>query len=127
MIMVLSTIGISCVLMVLWEALELGLGNVLSTGWCAFLSFGPTICYIIVCFKASQKTQLIWATILTVVYSIVMILMTVSILVASGDCPLNLTVFFLVFLAGIHVLAAVLHWDWITLFCGLIYWVGMCL
>ena len=148
MIMCLSTVGISCTLMVLWEALELGLGSVLSTEWCAFLSFGPTILYIIVCFKASQKTQLFWAHILTgkfyikprytmvdnyryiktpkVVYAIVMILMTVSIMISSGECPLNLTVFFLLFLAGIHILAAILHWDWVTLFCGIIYWVGMC-
>lgn len=125
MILVLSTVGISCTIMVIWEALELGLGDVLGSEGCAALIFGPVIIYMIICFKGKQKSQLFWAQILTVVYAIVMVLLTVSIFAAAGECPMNLTAFFLIFLAGIHILAAVLHWDFGTLICGLIYWVAI--
>jgi hypothetical protein len=104
MILSLSTVGISCTIMVLWEALEIGLGSTIGSSWCAVLIFGPVILFILICFKTKQKTQLMWAQILTVFFSIVMILLTVSILVSAGDCPLNLTVFFLMFLAMIHIL-----------------------
>ena len=125
MILVLSTVGISCTIMVIWEALELGLGDVLGTAGCAALIFGPVIIYMIICFKGKQKSQIFWAQILTVFYAIVMVLLTVSIFAAGGECPMNLTAFFLIFLAFIHVLAALLHWDWGTLLCGIIYWVAI--
>jgi len=125
LILVLSTVGVSCTMMVIWEALELGLGDTIGQDGSAALIFLPIVGYIIVCFKGSQKAQLLWAKIFTVFYAIVMVLLTVSIFVAAGECPMNLTAFFLMFLAGIHVVAAVLHWDWPTLFCGIIYWVAI--
>jgi len=45
---------IATVLMVLWEALELGLDGQLNSGTCAAIIFLPVIVYIIICFKSSS-------------------------------------------------------------------------
>ena len=68
---------------------------------------------------------MIWVNVLTVLYAIIMVLLSVAILVGGGNCPINLTVVFLTFMVLIHVLAAILHWDFGTLICGLIYWIGI--
>ena len=54
-----------------------------------------------------------------------MVLLSVAIIVGGGNCPINLTVVFLVFMAMIHVAAAILHWDFGTLVCGIVYWIGI--
>ena len=53
----LSTVSIATVLMVLWEALELGLDGQLNSGTCAAIIFLPVIVYIIVCFKCSSGSD----------------------------------------------------------------------
>ena len=68
---------------------------------------------------------MIWVNVLTILYSIIMVLLSVAILVGGGNCPINLTAVFLTFMVAIHVLAALLHWDFGTLICGLIYWIGI--
>ena len=54
-----------------------------------------------------------------------MILLTVALFVAGGECPFNLTAIFLIFMACIHLLAGLIHFDLVTLMCGLVYWVGI--
>ena len=68
---------------------------------------------------------MIWVNVLTILYSIIMVLLSVAILVGGGNCPINLTVVFLTFMVAIHVLAALLHWDFGTLVCGIVYWIGI--
>ena len=54
-----------------------------------------------------------------------MVLLSVAIFVGGGNCPINLTVVFLTFMVLIHVVAALLHWDFATLACGIVYWIGI--
>ena len=123
--LVLQSIGICCTMLIMWEALELGLNRTLSSEWCAVIVFGPVIGFIIVCFKFDSETQLMWVNVLTILYSVIMVLLSVAIIVGGGNCPINLTVIFLSFMAGIHVVAALLHWDFKTLVCGIVYWIGI--
>ena len=112
-------------MLIMWEALELGLNRTLSSEWCGVIVFAPVIAFIIVCFKCDSPTQLMWVNILTILYSVIMVLLSVAIIVGGGNCPINLTVVFLAFMAGIHVAAALLHWDFGTLVCGIVYWIGI--
>ena len=123
--LVLQTIGICCTMLIMWEALELGLNRTLSSEWCAVIVFGPVIGFIIVCFRCDSDTQLMWVNVLTILYSVIMVLLSVAIIVGGGNCPINLTAVFLSFMAGIHVVAALLHWDFGTLVCGIVYWIGI--
>ena len=66
-----------------------------------------------------------WVNVLTILYSVIMVLLSVAIIVGGGNCPINLTVVFLAFMAAIHVAAALLHWDFGTLVCGIVYWIGI--
>ena len=152
MFLVLQSISVTCTMLIMWEALELGFNGVINTNWCGFLVFTPCVLYIIVCFRyrkvllsflfftskfvsfyffnysnnrKSQKAQLTGAYILTIAYSIIMILLTVALFVAGGECPFNLTAIFLIFMACIHLLAGLIHFDLVTLMCGLVYWVGI--
>ena len=109
----------------MWEALELGLNRTLSSEWCGVIVFAPVVAFIIVCFRCDSPTQLMWVNVLTILYSVIMVLLSVAIIVGGGNCPINLTVVFLVFMAGIHVVAALLHWDFGTLVCGIVYWIGI--
>ena len=68
---------------------------------------------------------MIWVNVLTILYSVIMVLLSVAIIVGGGNCPINLTAVFLLFMATIHVLAAILHFDFGTLVCGIIYWIGI--
>ena len=44
----------AAVLMVIWEALELGLDGQLDSGTCAAIVFIPVALYIVICFKGSS-------------------------------------------------------------------------
>ena len=59
------------------------------------------------------------AYVLTLMYSIIMMLLTVAIIVAGVECSFNMTAIFLMFMAGIHILAGIIHFDLVTLLCGL--------
>lgn len=59
------------------------------------------------------------AYVLTLMYSIIMMLLTVAIIVAGVECSFNMTAIFLIFMAGIHILAGIVHFDFVTLLCGL--------
>ena len=51
-----------------------------------------------------------------------MVLLSITIAVGAGNCPMNLPLFFILFMIVIHVVAAVLHFDLVSLACGIIYW-----
>jgi len=123
--MTLSTIGVTTTLFVIWEGLELGLGTAVSTGEAWALVFLPVLLYMLICWRASGKNQLLWAKILSVLYSIIMVLLIVTVAIGVNECSWNLTGVFIMFLAGIHLLAALLHGDIKTVICGIIYWVGI--
>ncbi|XP_075914319.1 uncharacterized protein LOC116957729 isoform X2 [Petromyzon marinus] len=78
--------------------------------WALLISIVPPALYIAVCFKTKPDTQIKVAMVLTVIY---MFLMTGTLLAMVGDIVKNgiLTpsgIFFIT-LAGIHLIAAVLH------------------
>ena len=123
--MVLSTIGVTTTLFVIWEGLELGLGNAITTGQAWALVFLPVLLYALICWRASGNNQLLWAKILSVLYSIIMVLLIVTVAIGVNECSWNLTGLFILFLSAIHLLAALLHWDFKTAICGIIFWVGI--
>jgi hypothetical protein len=123
--MTLSTIGVTTTLFVIWEGLELGLGSAITTEQAWALVFLPVLLYALICWRASGKKQLLWAKILSVLYSIIMVLLIVTVAIGVNECSWNLTGLFIMFLSGIHLLAALLHWDFKTAICGIIYWVGI--
>ena len=123
--MTLSTIGVTTTLFVIWEGLELGLGSAITTEQAWALVFLPVLLYALICWRASGKKQLLWANILSVLYSIIMVLLIVTVAIGVNECSWNLTGLFIMFLSGIHILAALLHWDFKTAICGIIYWVGI--
>ena len=123
--MTLSTIGVTTTLFVIWEGLELGLGSAITTEQAWALVFLPVLLYALICWRASGKKQLLWAKILSVLYSIIMVLLIVTVAIGVNECSWNLTGLFIMFLSGIHILAALLHWDFKTAICGIIYWVGI--
>ena len=112
-------------MLIMWEALDLGLNRTLSSTWTGIIVFTPVVLFIIICFRFDSAKQLLWVNILTILYSVIMVLLSVAIIVGGGNCPINLTVVFLAFMAVIHVLAALLHWDFGTLVCGIVYWIGI--
>jgi hypothetical protein len=48
----------------------------------------------------SSDNQLRWAMIFSVLYSVIIVVLTVAIAVGAGRCPMNLTLIFLLFLIG---------------------------
>ena len=93
--------------MVMWEALEIGMNNVLTSGEAAAIIFVPTFVFVIICFRCKSSTQLTWALILSIIYCLIMVALTVSIAIGAGKCPVNLTLMFLAMIATLHIIA----WD----------------
>ena len=56
LLLTLSTVSIATVLMVLWEALELGMDGLINSHSCAVIIFLPVLIFILVCFKFSSGT-----------------------------------------------------------------------
>ena len=51
-----------------------------------------------------------------------MALVLIAIVQAAVECPVNLTFLFFVSVACIYIVTGALHFDPITLMCGIIYW-----
>lgn len=51
MFLVLQSISVTCTLLIMWEALELGLSSQVSSEWCGVIVFTPVIIYIIICIR----------------------------------------------------------------------------
>lgn len=122
LLLALTTVNISTTLLVMWEALEVGLSGQISSGSAAAIIFLPVVIYIFICYKCTQKTQITAALLLSVLACIIMVVLTVTIAVGAGNCPLNLSLIFLIAMMLIHVLGGILHFDIGSLACGIIYW-----
>lgn len=90
-----------------------------------FLSVVPVFLYTLLCLKAKTQTQINVAAVLSAVYSIVMLLVSIGTIinVASADI-FSPTVMFLIAVAAIFVVAGVVHPN--ELFClfhGILYYV----
>ena len=55
-------------------------------------------------------------------FSIIMVVLTITIAIGAGKCPMNLTLAFLAMMAFIHIIAGILHLDIVSLACGTVYW-----
>ncbi|KAK7112101.1 chitin synthase chs-2-like [Littorina saxatilis] len=91
------------------------------------LNLLPVIVFIILCFSASGDVQISYATILSTMYSLVMMVVLVGLLrqiAESGMC--SVTAIFFVGVAGIFCLAALLHpQEMMNLFYGLLYFLSI--
>ena len=47
----LTTVNISTTLMVMWEALDIGLNGLLTSTWSGVITFLPVIIYMLICTK----------------------------------------------------------------------------
>ena len=86
----------------------------LPVGWSLFLALAPLVLYVYICLTKEDSVQLKWAHMLTVVYSILTILVYVSVFVSLfeagiGHCSLVNQVFILIVLT--QLAAALLHFQ----------------
>ncbi|XP_033728979.1 chitin synthase chs-2-like [Pecten maximus] len=79
--------------------------------WTAFgINLAPVILMVILCFVASSQTQLAYSAILSTVYSLLMMIVFIGLLKEAAEAGFcSVTTVFLLFVAGVFVLAACLH------------------
>ncbi|WAR10593.1 CHS2-like protein [Mya arenaria] len=79
--------------------------------WLALLlNTVPVAIMVILCFKAKPDTQLTYAAILSTLYSLVMMIVIVGLLRQAAEFGIcSVTTAFLIFVAGVFVLAAFIH------------------
>lgn len=86
----------------------------IAEGWSLFIALVPLVLYVYICLTQPDDVQLKWAQILTVAYSILTILVYVSVFVSLfeagiGHCSLVNQVFILIILT--QIAAALLHFQ----------------
>ncbi|XP_052234766.1 chitin synthase chs-1-like isoform X1 [Dreissena polymorpha] len=79
--------------------------------WVALLvNAVPVAIMVVLCFKAKSDTQLTYAAILSTLYSLVMMVVIVGLLRQAADYGMcSVTTAFLLFIAGVFILAAFIH------------------
>lgn len=79
--------------------------------WTAFaVNLAPVILMVILCFVASSQTQLAYSAILSTIYSLLMMIVFIGLLKEAAEAGFcSVTTVFLLFVAGVFVLAACLH------------------
>ena len=90
-----------------------------------FLSVGPVFLYILLCLKAKTETQINVAAVMSAVYAIVMLLVTIGTIinVATADIY-SPDVLFLICVATIFVVAGLVHPnEFFCLFHGVLYFI----
>ena len=98
----------------------------------SILNLGKGVCYAIVLVPVSlftiscllskdQDLQLNMAKWFSLGFSFLMATVLVGIIMEGVNCPLAPSFLFFMALVGINVVAAILHFDFMTLFCGVIY------
>lgn len=101
--------------------------SVLQIGsWQSFLvAIGPVVAFAVTCFTCSQKKQLLFAGLLTTLYTFVMIIVTIGmILNIVTESITSPNVLFLAFVAGVFVVAAFIHpKEFSCIFPGILYYV----
>ena len=65
--------------------------------------------------------QIQLATWFSLAFSFLMALVFIGIFIEGITCPFSPSFLFFVSMAGIHILAAILHWDFYALLCGVVY------
>ncbi|KAL3854410.1 hypothetical protein ACJMK2_013680 [Sinanodonta woodiana] len=75
-----------------------------------FINLGPVAIFVLLCFVAKSNIQLTYAAILSLIYSLVMMIVIVGLLRQAAQFGLcSVTTMFLLFVAGVFVLSAFLH------------------
>nr|KAG5714920.1 hypothetical protein BaRGS_000408 [Batillaria attramentaria] len=91
------------------------------------LNLIPVLIFIILCFVAKTEIQIAYATILSMLYSLVMMIVLVGLLrqmAESGMC--SVTAIFFVGVAGIFLIAAFLHpQEFLNILFGLLYFLAI--
>lgn len=101
--------------------------SVLQIGsWQSFIvAVGPVVAFAVSCFTCSQKKQLLFAGLLTTLYTFVMIIVTIGmILNIVTESITSPNILFLAFVAGVFVVAAFIHpKEFSCIFPGILYYV----
>ena len=122
LIMIFSLIGLSTTVLIVAEALIMAVPDI-NNLFGYTLVIGPVVIYAILCrVYKNGETQLKLASIFSLLYSVIMALVLIAIVKSAVDCPANLTFIFFASVACIYIVASFLHFDIITLLCGVIYW-----
>ena len=117
-----SLIGVSTTIMMVAEALFISLGYGVSKGVCYAIVLVPVALFIIGCLLSKdQDLQLNLAKWFSLCFSFLMATVLIGIIMEGVNCPLSPSFLFFMSLVAINVLAAVLHLDIMTLFCGVLY------
>ncbi|VDI58932.1 chitin synthase [Mytilus galloprovincialis] len=96
--------------------------------WTAFVvNLIPVVIMVVLCFVAKTDVQLSYAAILSTLYSLLMMIVIVGLLKeAVGAAFCSVTTFFLVFVAGVFVLSAMLHpQEFWCIIHGLLYFLAI--
>lgn len=94
--------------------------------WYSFLvATGPVVAFSISCFVWKQDRQLLFAGILSTIYTFIMIIVTIGTILNIVSEPLESpTVLFLAFVAAVFIVAGIIHpKELFCLFSGLLYYV----
>ena len=94
----------------------------LGKGVCYAIVLVPVSLFTISCLLSKdQDLQLNMAKWFSLGFSFLMATVLVGIIMEGVNCPLAPSFLFFMALVGINVIAAILHFDFMTLFCGVIY------
>ena len=94
----------------------------LGKGVCYAIVLVPVSLFTISCLLSKdQDLQLNMAKWFSLGFSFLMATVLVGIIMEGVNCPLAPSFLFFMALVGINVVAAILHFDFMTLFCGVIY------
>ncbi|VDH91877.1 chitin synthase, partial [Mytilus galloprovincialis] len=96
--------------------------------WLALvLNIAPVGIFLLMCLYTSEERQIQFAAILSSIYSLVMVIVLIGVIqeaVDEGWC--SITAIFLLFVAGVFIIATLLHpKEWYCLLPGLLYFVGI--
>ena len=130
--MFMALIGVSTTAMMISQALEFAATggavfedevNVWAEIWPKLVVFLPILIYFILCGMESMRDyQLKAASWLSAAYSFLMLYVLIALLVQGIRCPFNPTFIFFCFMAAIMIISAILHGEFVTLMCGVVYW-----
>ncbi|CBY40705.1 unnamed protein product, partial [Oikopleura dioica] len=121
-VLVFSLIGVSTTMMMVAEALALGLGGALPR-WATYLIVMiPVIIFTFACYISRDgELQLSLATWFSLMFSFLMALVLIGIIIEGVNCPLSPSFLFFAAMAFIHIFGALLHGDIYAIICGVIY------
>ncbi|CAG5082997.1 Oidioi.mRNA.OKI2018_I69.PAR.g10253.t1.cds [Oikopleura dioica] len=121
-VMVFALIGVSTTMMMVAEAFSLGVGNSIPRWVCYFIVIFPVAIFTMACYLSNDGDfQIQLATWFSLAFSFLMALVFIGIFIEGMTCPFSPSFMFFVAMAGIHIVAAILHWDFYALLCGVVY------